>query len=265
MTTAPRRLAVCADDYGLGASVDRGILALARQGRITALSCLVTPPRWAHAGAALREPPARVGLHFNLTEGEPLSPALRRHWLRFPGLHHLLALAGLGRLPTALMADEFQAQLQRFLAAAGRAPDFIDGHQHVHALAGVRPVVLAAAQGLGVPVRSTGRVLGPGHAVKRRLIQACGGRALAVQLGQRGIVHAPALLGVYGFDPRADYRALVRGWLGAAPDGALLFCHPALGPPDAGDVIAAARQREMAYLASGAFADDLAEFGVSLA
>ena len=56
----------------------------------------------------------------------------------------------------------------------------------------------------------------------------------------------------------------MRAWLRAVPDGALLFCHPALGDPDAGDPIAAARQREMAYLASPDFAADLAEAGVSL-
>lgn len=36
MSPAPRRLAVCADDYGLNAAVDDGILALAAQRRISA-------------------------------------------------------------------------------------------------------------------------------------------------------------------------------------------------------------------------------------
>ena len=259
-----RRLSVCADDYGLGPAVDRGILALAAQGRISALSCLVTPPRWATAGPALQQCAAAAGLHFNLTEGEPLSAALRRHWPRFPALGRLIADAFLGRLPDAL-ADEFQAQLQRFVAIAGRTPDFIDGHQHVHALPGVRPIVLAAAQSLALPLRNTGRVLGPGFAFKRRVIEACGGRALAADMHARGLPVAPALVGVYGFDPLADYRALVRGWLREAPDGALLFCHPAQGEADAADTIGAARLNEMAYLAGPDFAADLAEFNVSLA
>lgn len=259
----PRRLAVCADDYGQGPAIDRGILALAAQGRITALSCLVTPPRWAEAGAALRGCPVAAGLHFNLTQGEPISPALRRRWPRLPGLGELIARAVLGRLPAEL-AGEFDAQLQRFVAFAGRAPAFIDGHQHVHALPGVRPAVLAAARRLGLPVRNTGRVCGPGFAFKRRVIEACGGRALAAELRAAGLRAAPALLGVYGFDPRADYRALMRGWLGTAPDGALLFCHPALGGSDAGDAIAAARANEMAYLSGDAFAQDLAEAGITL-
>lgn len=265
MTPPSRRLTLCADDYGLAPAIDRGILALAERGRITALSALVTPPRWAHAGQALRDCEPQAGLHFNLTEGEPLSPALRRHWARFPALGALIAQAFLGRLPTDALAEEFQAQLQRFVAVAGRTPDFIDGHQHVHALPGVRPIVLAAAQGLALPLRNTGRVLGPGFGLKRRIIEACGGRALLAQMRSRRIAHAPALIGVYGFDPRADYRALVRGWLATAPDGALLFCHPALGGPDPGDAIATARANEMAYLAGEAFPLDLAEFGLTLA
>lgn len=260
-----KRLAVCADDYGLSPAVDRGILALAAQRRITATSALVTPPRWAEAGAALGGAGIQVGLHFNLTEGEPLSASLRRAWPRFPSLGRVMALAGLGRLPAAALADECQAQLQRFVDVAGRAPGFIDGHQHVHALPGVRPLMLAAAQDLRVPLRNTGRVLGPSFAFKRRVIEACGGRTLQAEMRARGIAHAPALVGAYDFDPRADYRALLREWLRQAPDGALLFCHPALGEPDAGDAIAAARQREMAYLASPGFAADLAEFGVTLA
>ncbi|TCU97087.1 ChbG/HpnK family deacetylase [Roseateles saccharophilus] len=259
-----KRLAVCADDYGLGPAVDRGILALVGQGRITALSALVTALRWAQAGPALREVGADItGLHFNLTEGEPLSAELRRHWPRFPSLGAVIAQAFLGRLPGAL-AGEFEAQLQRFIDVTGRAPAFIDGRQHVHALPGVRPFVLEAAARLGVPLRNTGRLPGPGFAFKRRVIEACGGRALVAEMRARGLRAAPALVGVYGFDPQADYRALMRGWLGSAPDGALLFCHPAQGGPDAGDAIGAARVREMAYLASEAFAADLAEFGVTL-
>lgn len=260
--STPRRLTVCADDYGLGPSIDRGILALAAQGRITALSCLVTSTRWRGSGAALPGCPAATGLHFNLTEGEPLSEALRRHWPRFPTLPRLIAQAMLGRLPAAV-ADEFQAQLHRFVSVRDRGPDFIDGHQHVHALPGVRPFAVAAARQLGVPLRNTAFVVGPGFAFKRAVIAACGGRALAELARAQGVAMPTALVGVYDFNPQADYRQHMRRWLQTAPDGALLFCHPALGEADRGDPIAAARAREMAYLASDAFAEDLAEAGIT--
>lgn len=261
--TAVRRLAVCADDFGQGAAVDRGILTLAEQRRLTAVSCLVTPRRWQTAAPALRGLPVAAGLHLNLTDGEPLSPALRCQWPQFPRLGALIAMAFLGQLPAAL-ADEVQAQLDRFAEVRGAPPDFLDGHQHVHALPGVRALVLAAARQWQRPVRQTGRILGPGFALKRHVIAACGGRALARQARLQGVAQTTALVGVYDFGPAANYRALVRGWLQTVPDGALLFCHPALAGVDPGDPIAAARQREAAYLASDAFMRDLAAAGVVL-
>lgn len=259
-----RRLAVCADDYGQGAAIDRGILALAERGRITALSCLVTTPRWPAAAGALQGSRCATGLHFNLTDGEPVSAALRRHWPVFPRLGVLLAQAFLGRLPVAAVGAELHAQLERFTEARGQAPGFIDGHQHVHALPGVRPHVLALARELAVPLRNTARIVGPGFAVKRAILAGCGGRALAAEARALGVAQPTALLGVHDFDPEVDYRHWMRGWLRTAPDGALLFCHPASGPADPADPIAAARAREMAYLASEAFTVDLVEAGVRL-
>jgi len=65
-------------------------------------------------------------------------------------------------------------------------------------------------------LRNTGRVLGPGFALKRWMIEHTGGRALARELAQRVIAHNPALLGAYDFaDP--DYASLMRRWLAELP------------------------------------------------
>ena len=210
--------------------------------------------------------PLELGLHFNLSEGAPLSAALRAHWPTLPGLARLLALAHLRRLPLAAIGAEFGAQVDAFTAALGRAPAFVDGHQHVHALPGVRQIVLDAISTWheAPAVRSTGRLLGPGAAFKRWVIEASGGRALQRALVARGIAHNRALLGAYDF--ATDYRRLMQAWLAEAPrEGGLLFCHPgAAAGDDAGDAIAAARRREAAYLASDAFAADLAAAGVTV-
>ena len=145
------------------------------------MSCLATHAHWPQSAPLAAGWPASVdvGLHFNLTEGAPLSPALRAHWQRFPSLSALIMAAHLRRLPLAAIDAELQAQLDAYAAARGAPPDFIDGHQHVHALPGVRRLVLAAARSIGrsTAVRSTGRVIGPGFAVKRWLIAHTGGGA----------------------------------------------------------------------------------------
>ena len=55
-----------------------------------------------------------------------------------PAFGRVLRGALSGRLPLAEIADEFRRQIDAFAAAMGREPDFLDGHQHVHAFPGVR-------------------------------------------------------------------------------------------------------------------------------
>jgi predicted glycoside hydrolase/deacetylase ChbG (UPF0249 family) len=259
-------LAVCVDDVGLVDGVAETAVELAGAGRVGAASCVTTAPAWRDAAAVLArsKAPLGLGLHFNLSEGAPLSAALRAHWPVLPGLVRLLAEAALRRLPSAAIGAEFAAQVDAFTAAIGRRPAFVDGHQHVHALSGVRQVVLAAIATWPEPaaVRNTGRVLGPGADFKRAVIEACGGRALQRDLVARGIARNRALLGAYDFET-TDYRRLMRSWLAGSPgQGSLLFCHPCRssgGGDD--DPIAAARGREAAYLGSDAFAADLGETG----
>ena len=271
MTEAPaaRTLAVCADDFGLTRGVSRGIAALALAQRVNAISCLANMPHWQRDAALLNDVPPSVnlGLHFNLTEGEPLSAELREAWPRLPELWRLIAGAHLGAIPREAIAAEFAAQHRAFVEATGREPDFVDGHQHVHHLPGVREVVLDAVLSTAPrpAVRNTGRLPGRGFGIKRGLIAGTGGQSLQHELARRGIAHNAALLGVYDFRP-GSYRRCMQGWLAAVPaEGALLFCHP--GSPEDGaasDAIAAARGPEADYLRSEAFVDDLRSAGVVL-
>lgn len=289
-----KTLAVCADDFGCNSAVDRGILRLAAAERLTAVSCIVNPlTSRAHASRSLQalaalQPVAagrvRLGLHFNLTEGRPLSDALRQHWPQLPSLQRLVLLSHLRRLPLPALRDELRAQLTRFEESRGAAPAHLDGHQHVIHLPGVRDLVLAeAAARPALRLRHTGRVAGPGFGLKRQLIAGTGGRALGQALLARGQAANTTLIGVYDF-VEPDYRALVQRWLAAAPpQGGLLFCHPGEASADPQDPqdpqdsqdphdprgpedpIAAARVREMAYLSGPDFEADLHAAGVALA
>jgi len=265
--TGTRTLTLCADDFGISPGVSQVIARLAQAGRINASSCLTNASHWRANAPLLKDLPDAVdiGLHFNLSEGEPLSAELRRVWPQLPQLPRLIANAHLRRLPLQAVAAEFAAQRAAFVEAVGREPAFIDGHQHVHHLPGVRDVVLdAITRSSSVPsVRNTGHVCGPGFGLKRALIAGAGGRALKRELVKRGIAHNAALIGVYDFVPGA-YRTWMKEWLASVPaEGALLFCHP--GAADGvGDAIASARGPEATYFASDAFADDLAEARIGI-
>ena len=271
MSGPRRQLSICADDFGLSMAISRGIADLARRGRLSAVSCLTSSSRWLASAPMLADLPDSVerGLHFNLTEGTPLSSALRLHWPRMPALPRLIVMAHLGRLPLQAIGHEWQSQWQRFVDTVDEMPRFADGHQHVHHLPGVRDVVLAgvAAARNPVAVRNTGCVLGPGNALKRMLIERTGGTALERRLQDLDIERNRVLLGVYDFrDP--DYRGRVQRWLATAPaEGGLLFCHPGaacMGEYGPVDPIAMARLRESEYLGSAAFEEDLAAGGITL-
>lgn len=267
--SAWRTLALCADDFGIAPGVSTGIARLARAQRLTAVSCITNSPHWAATARLLDNLPetVEVGLHLNFTEGRPLSARLARRWPKLPGLPRLLLQAHLRQLPISQVRNEVHAQLAAFNDALGKPPAFIDGHQHVHHLPGLRQVILDMVEHVQpMPaVRNTGRLLGPGYDFKRRVIELTGGRALAEELRQRAIAHNPVLLGAYDFN-QPSYQALMRGWLAAMPPaGGLLFCHPGTHRDgDPADTIGAAREREMAYLSSVAFDEDLAAAQVRL-
>ncbi|MBC8058503.1 MAG: ChbG/HpnK family deacetylase [Rhizobiales bacterium] len=266
---AGRVLALCADDFGQARGISAGIARLAHAQRLSAVACITNGPHWEDSVALLEGLPdtVDVGLHLNFTEGRPLSARLGRRWRRLPSLSRLIVQAHLRLLPLSQVRNEVHAQLAAFNQALGRPPAFIDGHQHVHHLPGLRQIILDMVEHVQpIPaVRNTGRVLGPGAGFERWMIEATGGRALAAELGERVIPHNPAVLGVCDF-MEPNYQSLMRGWLAELPaEGGLLFCHPGThldgDPPDA---IAAARERELAYLGSVAFDADLAAANVRL-
>lgn len=270
-STALRRLSLCADDFGQSAAIDAGILSLLGRGRLQATSVLSEGPDWADGAARLRELlaqseyPAEVGLHLNLTHpfaGAPLARPLSR-WL----------LASQLRLVSqAAVRDSFLRQVDAFVRHFGRLPDYLDGHQHVHAFPVVRDAVMdiidrcwqgqGARPWLRVPERLTG-----GDAAFKAFVLRTSTRGFGALAESRGLRTTPAFGGMYSLLPDDGFEGRMKRWLREAPDRTLIMCHPGLtdrSVPDASDPIAPARAVEYAYLASDAFAADCARSGVTL-
>ena len=63
-----------ADDFGLCGDVTRGILDAHRNGQVSSTTLMVNTPGTEEAvEAAAEHPDLGIGLHFNLTEGRPLT------------------------------------------------------------------------------------------------------------------------------------------------------------------------------------------------
>lgn len=150
-TAASGAVLLVADDFAMTGGISAGIESLARNGRLSAASAIVTLPRWRRDAAALRGLRDRIatGLHVNLTLGAPLAPMpLLAPRGALPPIGTLTRHALLpGRSRGALRAEieaEIARQIAAFEAAMGHPPDMVDGHQHAHALPLVREALLGA-------------------------------------------------------------------------------------------------------------------------
>ncbi|MBK0391428.1 ChbG/HpnK family deacetylase [Ramlibacter algicola] len=256
-----KRLVVCIDDYALRPGVDAAVLELAATGRVSATSCLVGSPRWKEAARELRAlHTIDVGLHLDFTEA-PFDAGLRS------GLGAFIGRAYLGALPASRIAAEIRAQFDAFEAAMGRAPDHVDGHQHVHQLPGVRGPLLEeiARRGIRPWLRGTA-VPASEPGTKPRVIAALGGNAMRAAARRQDLPMTQHLLGVYPFDVDGEtYAALLDRWLARAAEGDSLMCHPA-AEDDApmADPIAAARHVEHEVLRGPRWTELLARHGITV-
>jgi predicted glycoside hydrolase/deacetylase ChbG (UPF0249 family) len=143
----PRTLFVVADDGGVDAARDRGIVEALDAGVVRNVSVFAGMPDVEPFAAALRgRPGVSVLLHLNLTEGAALAgPAatLTGPDGKFPGDRQAVwRRAHEGGIDPAEVAREVAAQLAR-LRALGLEPVGVNGHNHVHVLPGVRDGLLA--------------------------------------------------------------------------------------------------------------------------
>jgi len=278
MTSNPRRIWLCADDYGAAPGVSGAIRELIARGRINATSIMVAAPNFnSEEAAALaklnsREKRAALGLHVTLTG--PLQPLSENfaplRWGRFLPLNAMLRMATARRLQPEPLANEIAAQLKKFIDVFGRTPDFLDGHQHIQLFPQVRDAFLkvVAERAPTAWVRQCGR---PRRGRRLRDHKALVLDILSLGFRRRakklGIAVNPAFAGSYAFKSQANYARLFPRFLSGLPDGGLIMCHPGVVDTElkALDSLTTLREQEFAYFGSDAFLQVLAEHNVALA
>jgi chitin disaccharide deacetylase len=276
---APRRIWLCADDYGISPGVNRAIRDLIERGRLNATSVMVVGPAIgrdevdALRAAAATRPRCAIGLHVTLTA--PFRP-LTMHFqpvdgglfLSFP---KLLRAGLLRRLDPEIIRAELMVQFSAFSDMFGRAPDFVDGHQHAQLFPQVRDAFLAAVQEAAPNawVRQGGR----NQALVQRLAapKALFLDILSAQFRTRalraGLAFNPAFAGAYDFSRQPDFGSLMRQFLDGLPDGGLIMCHPGFVDETlvSLDRLTVQRENEHAFLGGEDFPRLLAANKVTLA
>jgi hopanoid biosynthesis associated protein HpnK len=236
-----RRLIVSADDFGMSAGVNAGVLRAHSEGVLTQASLMVSGAAAAEAVAlALRTPSLAVGLHLVLVQGRATLPP---HAI--PDL-----VGGDGMLPMAPVRSamryffsprlrqqvrrEIVAQLDAF-AATGLRLSHVDGHLTIH----VHPVVLdllcdarerfsircvrlplePLAASLAFDRRFLGRKLG------EALVFSVLARYARARLRRHGLLHADRMYGMHQTGRVSEaYLLHLLPRLGSGVSE--LYCHP---------------------------------------
>ena len=274
----PRRIWLCADDYGLSPGVNRGIRDLIERGRLNATSVMVVGPAVgrdeidALQTAVANSRRCSIGLHVTLTA--PFRP-LTMHFQPLDGgmflpFPKVLRAGLLRRLDPEIIQAELMVPLAAFREMFGRAPDFVDGHQHAQLFPVVRDAFLAAVKQAAPDawVRQGGR----NQPLARRLVapKALVLDVLSAQFRRRAaraeIAFNSGFAGAYDFTRRPDFSALMRQFLDGLPEDGVIMCHPGFVDETlvSLDPFTTQREHEHAFLGSEHFPRLLAANKVTL-
>jgi predicted glycoside hydrolase/deacetylase ChbG (UPF0249 family) len=270
-SAAERPFVLCADDFAITEGVSRGILDLAGEGHISATSAMVTRPHWARLARELDglRGQISVGLHLNLTLAEPLAamPRLAPSGT-LPTLGELTRLAFVSRLPIDEVLGEVNRQLDAFCAGLQRPPDFVDGHQHVHVLPGIRASIISALGERGFndtwlrnPAERHRTIVRRGVAPLKSIVIAGLAFGLADAVRDAGLSANEGFAGVSPFDPTRDYGTDFARYLVDPGPRHLVMCHPGHADEELVglDPIVATREQELSFFKSTRFLDVCAE------
>jgi chitin disaccharide deacetylase len=275
---APRHIWLCADDYGMAPGINNAIRELILRGRLNATSVMTAAPNLgADEVDALErlnsgETRAALGLHVTLTAPfKPLSDgcAPLRDGAFLP-INEMMRLAMTRRLEVEPLVIEIATQLQAFLSAFDRLPDFVDGHQHVHLLPQVRNAFLKVVSEIAPNawVRQCGRA-GANRRLhdRKSLVLDVLSLGFKSQAARHGLATNPAFAGAYAFTDHARFARIFPRFLKGLPDGGLIMCHPGFVDAELErlDSLTRLREHEFAFFNSDAFPRVLAEHGAALA
>jgi predicted glycoside hydrolase/deacetylase ChbG (UPF0249 family) len=272
-----RHIWLCADDYGLSPAVSAAIRDLMARRRINATSVMMPTPSFSPSEASALDEAAAghgaIGLHVTLTAPfRSLSAGFAPN--RDGAFLPLAAMAGRA-LARWLRPEDLEVEIARqfaaFQAAFGRAPDYVDGHQHIHIFPQIRDALLRVIKDAAPQawLRQCGRSAAAPKSLadpKGYVLDALSTR-LARLAARAGVRTNSAFAGTYSFAPGADYATLFPGFLDGLPDGGLVMCHP--GTVDSElrrlDPLTDLREREYAYFLGDGFPLLLQRCGYALA
>ena len=261
-------LVICADDYAISPGTSAVIRGLLQDGLINATTCLVENAIWPAEAQALKvlaaeRPGLAIGIHLNLTENFGQTPdAVQRPlgwWLRRAFLRP-------ARADIAATLAAYRRQWQAFVAAFGRPPDFVDGHQHVHLYGPARVALFQLLKEVGFrgwvrQCRTSGR-----RFLAQRILMDPMSAVLCSDARAGGFAVNPGFGGLRGFRREEDLAKIWAADMSGFRAGGVLIVHPGEGgSPPGTESIDLCRLDETAALRNGVAVAAMEALGLALA
>ena len=147
-------LIINADDFGFFAAVTKGIIQCAQKSAISATGIMANGPRFDEFKNQLIDlTHIDIGVHLNLTYGEPLSKNCRRHGAMQGGCFRpkieTAALVLQKSLSASDVKAEWRSQIDRCLDA-GLNLHFLNSHEHIHILPALTRIIQELAHEYGI-------------------------------------------------------------------------------------------------------------------
>ncbi|HEY3376565.1 MAG TPA: ChbG/HpnK family deacetylase [Armatimonadota bacterium] len=222
-----RAVLMNADDLGLWPSIDTGIFSAWAQQAIGGSSVFANAPELPAVLAGARAVGLPVGVHLNLTFGNPLSPPEEIPALLGSDGRFMKRALWTLPLPVEQVRAELTRQVQR-VVAVGCPPSHLDSHHHVHRYPEVLGVVIELACMLQLPVRAV-------DADMRETLRGAG-------------IATPDHFSMQFYGERASVETLI-ALVEASAGGVLeIMTHPGLVTPDLPSGYSAERAVELATL-----------------
>ncbi len=262
-----KMICFCADDYALNDQISDAIRILLQKNVIQATSCMTQSPIWQEQAKKLLhlqsgiDHTIEIGLHLNFTHAfntdenlyYPLSTLMLKAWIR--------------NLDREKIKQSLVEQWDFFIDAIGAAPNFIDGHQHIHQFPVIREILLEflKEKNFNGWIRNLNQTISSkNYRFKNQCLEYLGAHTTHTLIQKNHFLSNPYFSGIYDFK-HDHYAELIREWFSAIQDKTLIMCHPASNLPQKFEAIQTARVHEFAYLNSAQFFHDCQNFNIQLA
>lgn len=222
-----KKICICADDFGMSASISEGIIDLVKEKKIQAVSCILNKDVSLKYFKVLKRFKHKIdiGLHINLTENK------KGINLKFNNIFNVFSSLKLIIFRRDLITKQVKSQIKEFERRFEFKPKHIDGHHHIHQLPLVSSIIIKSITNFKPFVRQSGdnisNIISRRIAITKSIFISLFSKNLILNLKKNNLYFNDSFSGIYEFNENTEYKKIFHKFLVNTKNNHLIMCHPA--------------------------------------